>query len=109
MVVEKMIHLCSGENSKYSGSSKGSDLIMTSNCINDIIFFSSALLKTQMTLSEKTISFSTFYVLHFKAIRLQNMSNKESLKNNYKKNESGGKMGCFVVLQIGCFLAKLKS
>ena len=48
----KMVLLCAIEDSVYSGTSKGSDVIMTSNCIYDITF-SSALLKTQMTLIEK--------------------------------------------------------
>ena len=40
----------------YSSTSTGRDVIMASNCIYDIIF-SFALLKTQMAVSEKIISF----------------------------------------------------
>ena len=50
----------------YSSTSTGSDVIMTSNCIYDIICFSSALLRTQMALSDKIISFRMFSGLHFK-------------------------------------------
>ena len=62
----KMILLCSGEDSIYSGTSTGSDVLMTSNCMYHIFVFSSTLLKTQMVLSEQIISFRAFSVLHFK-------------------------------------------
>ena len=65
-----MILLCSGEGSIYSSTSTASDVIMTSNCIYYIFVFSSALLKSQMALSETIISFRTFSVLHFKETRL---------------------------------------
>ena len=65
-----MIVLCSGEDSIYSSTSTRSDVIMTLNCIYDIIGFSFAMLKTQMKLNEKIISFRTFSVLHFKKTRL---------------------------------------
>ena len=41
------------------------------NCIYDIIFSSSALLKTQMALSEKILSFRTFSDLHFKETKVK--------------------------------------
>ena len=44
----KMIRLCSEEDSIYSSTSTGSDVIMTSNCTHDIIFFSSSLFRTQI-------------------------------------------------------------
>ena len=56
----KIILLCSGEDPVYSSSSTGSDVIMMSDYIYDIIMFSSARLKTQMTLSVKIINFRTF-------------------------------------------------
>ena len=67
-----MILLCAGEDSINSSTSTGSDIVMTPNCISDIIYFSSALLKTQMTLdlSEKIISFRTFSDPHFTETRL---------------------------------------
>ena len=64
------LETCSEEDSIYSSTSTGSDVIMTSNCIYYIIVFSSSLLKSQMTLSEKIISFRAFSVLHFKETRL---------------------------------------
>ena len=60
-----MILLCSGEDSIYSSSSTGSDVIMISNCIYDVIIFSYALLKTQLALNIKMINFRTFSDLHF--------------------------------------------
>ena len=39
----KMIVLCSGEDSIYSSSSTGYDVIMMSNCIYGVIIFSSSL------------------------------------------------------------------
>ena len=65
-----MIPLGSGEDSMYNSISTGSDVIMTSNCIYDIIFLLSALLKTQLTVSEKIISLRVCYDLHFKQTRL---------------------------------------
>ena len=65
-----MILLGTGKDSIHNSTSTGSDVIMTSNCIYDIIFFSSALLKTQLTLSEKMISFRVCSDLHFKETRL---------------------------------------
>ena len=65
-----MILLVTGEDSIHNSTSTGSNVIMTSNCIYDIIFFSSALLKTQLTLSEKIISFRACSDLHFKERRL---------------------------------------
>ena len=50
---------CSWEDSTYSGTSTGSDVIMMSTYI-----FSSALLKTQMALSEKTVRFRAFSIMH---------------------------------------------
>ena len=50
----KMILLCSGKDFIYSSTSTGSG-VMASNCIYDIILFSSALLKTEMAFREKTI------------------------------------------------------
>ena len=44
----------------YSSSSSGSDVIMMSDYIYDILMFSSARLKTQITLSVKIINFRTF-------------------------------------------------
>ena len=35
----KMILLCSGKDFIYTSTSRGSDVIMTSNCIFDIMFF----------------------------------------------------------------------
>ena len=63
------LETCSKEDSIYSSTSTGSDVIMTSNCIYYIIVFSSSLLKSQMALCEK-ISFRAFSVLHFKETRL---------------------------------------
>ena len=60
-----MILLCSGEDSVYSSSSSESDVIMISNCINDVIIFSYALLKTQLAFNIKMISLQTFSDLHF--------------------------------------------
>ena len=65
-----MILLGSGEDSMYNSTSTGSDAIVTSNCIYDIIFLLSALLKMQLTLSEKIISLRARSDLHFKQRRL---------------------------------------
>ena len=70
MIITKMILLCSEEESIYSNTSARSDVIMTSDCIFDNIDFSSALLKTQMALSETIIGSRTFSFLHFKESRL---------------------------------------
>ena len=61
----KIIFPCSGEDSIYS-----SILTRTLNCKYDTIGFSSALLKPQVALGEKTINFRMFSVLHFKETRL---------------------------------------
>ena len=65
-VCSKMMLLCSGEDSLLNSTSTGSDVIMTSNCIYDIIFLS-LLVKAQMTLSEIVITgtvgiFRTFLI-----------------------------------------------
>ena len=65
-----MILLCSEKDFIYSSASTGSDVVMTSNCIYDLISFSSALLKTKMAFREKINSFRMFPDLHFKAKRL---------------------------------------
>ena len=65
-----MILLCSGKDLIYSSTSTGSDVVMTSNCIYDLLSFSSALLKTLMAFREKINSFMMFPDLHFKATRL---------------------------------------
>ena len=66
----KLILLCSEEESICSSTSARSYVIMTSDCIYDNIVFSSAQLKTQMVLSETIISSRTFSFLHFKESRL---------------------------------------
>ena len=66
-----MILLCSREDSIYNITSTGSDVIMTSNCIYNIVLFLALLLKTQMTLIEKNNSFRTLSDLHFKETRLK--------------------------------------
>ena len=53
---------------------------MTPNCIFDIIFSSSALLKTQIAYNEKIINYRTLSELHFKETRIKNISIKENLK-----------------------------
>ena len=90
-----MILLCSGEDSIYSSTPTGSDVIMTSNCICDIIFLST-LLKTQMALLNKIISFRTFSALHFKETKLRISQIKKSKKIiMIIIKESGGQMGCY--------------
>ena len=79
-----MIILCSEEESMFSSTSARNDVLMTSDCIYDDIVFSSALLKTQMVLSETITSSRTFSFLHFKGSRLLNILSKERLKNNIK-------------------------
>ena len=54
-----------------------------------ILIFSSPLLKTQMALSEKIISYKKFSDLHFKETRIFNISEKVSLKNDHKKEPNG--------------------
>ena len=71
-----MILLCTGEDSIYRSTSTGSDVIMTSNCIYDI--FSSALLKTQMALSETRSIFKKIIVKGFRAVGSLNDSFQSS-------------------------------
>ena len=66
----KMILLCSGEDSIYSSSSTGYDVIMMSNCVYDVIIFSSSLLKKQTPLSVKIINFRRFSDRHFRETRI---------------------------------------
>ena len=64
-----MILPCTGEDSIYSNTSTGSDVIMMSNCIYDIFFFHTV----ENTIGikwNKIISFRTFSSLHFKESRL---------------------------------------
>ena len=65
-----MVLLGSGEDSMYNSTSTGSDVIVTSNCIYDITFLLSALLKMQLIVSEKIISLRVCSDLHFKQTRL---------------------------------------
>ena len=65
-----MIFLYSEDDSIYSSTSTESDVIMTSSCFYDIIFFSSVKLKTSMAFREKIMSFRMFSDLHFKETRL---------------------------------------
>ena len=70
---KKMILFRSEEESIYTSTSARSDVIMTSDCIYDNIDFSSALLKTQMALTETIIGSRTFSFLHFEESRLKNI------------------------------------
>ena len=54
----------------YSSTSIGSDVIMTSNCICDIIYFFIRTIENTNELSEKMISFRRFSDLRFKETRL---------------------------------------
>ena len=70
----KMVRLCFGEDSIHSSTSTESEVIIISNCFYDIIVVSSAMLKTQMALSEKIIRFTPFCGLHFNETRLPDVS-----------------------------------
>ena len=68
-----MMLLCTGEDSILSSSSTESDVIMTSTCqiVFITLFFSSALLKTQMALSEKLSSgHSLIYILRKQGFKI---------------------------------------
>ena len=102
-----MILLCNDKDFIYISTSTGSDVIMTSNCIYDIIF-SFALLKTQMALSENKLvsGRSLNCILRKQGFKMSKL--KKVRKNNNNKKNLVVKWAVILWLQTGYFLAKLE-